>query len=504
MSSASQILADRHVKAVLGKAGQREQGAYYTPMPLAASIARLALQQWQDGRPAPQEPVLILDPAAGAGNLLVAAQAEADRLGLTTCLCGIDVDAGALAIARQRLPGAARLLVGDALEHGVIGRLAPPADPRSSRPYPRFDLVIGNPPFGLRTTLARDWGLLGNRADSYAAFMAMGVQLLAPGGILAFVVADSWLSIRSHEPLRRLVLGGLLGLLRLPIGAFPATVSTCLLLYRAPTAVRPARSLRAVDLTACSPASLPKQLSQWLARPPGSDRLGAAYDVDKRWMARIPGSPIFVGEPSLAELLTGDDGQVEPLGVQVLPGRDDRPAKVWRVERNGRSIALVRLGEVADVRHGLSTGANARYVRMHPDVAGRYPPVDPRRIASPERLAQITDRERQEGLPDDEPCFVPFDKGAPADAAAGWLPNYGVPTPYYVDWSRSALADMRRNPGFSWKNWRYFFRPGLTFSVSGVYAPTFRLGAGGVFEAKGSSLFSDLDPLLLLGILCSR
>ena len=44
-----------------------------------------------------------------------------------------------------------------------------------------------------------------------------------------------------------------------------------------------------------------------------------------------------------------------------------------------------------------------------------------------------------------------------------------------------------------------------TFSISGIYAPTFRLNSSGVFEAKGSGLFCDiLDDKLLLALVSSK
>jgi len=64
---------------------------------------------------------------------------------------------------------------------------------------------------------------------------------------------------------------------------------------------------------------------------------------------------------------------------------------------------------------------------------------------------------------------------------------------------------MRQNPGSAWKNQQFFFKPGLTFSISGIYAPTFRLNSAGVFEAKGSGIFCDaLSPEVLLALLCSN
>jgi len=128
---------------------------------------------------------------------------------------------------------------------------------------------------------------------------------------------------------------------------------------------------------------------------------------------------------------------------------------------------------------------------------------------SSEEIACLSEDEKIQGVDKDwealAGCFVPLEKGGASDAAGGWLPNYYVPTPYYINWAKGAIEDMRRNPGFAWKNERYFFKAGLTFSISGIYAPTFRLNSAGVFEAKGSGIFCDsIDNKILLSFFCSR
>ena len=85
------------------------------------------------------------------------------------------------------------------------------------------------------------------------------------------------------------------------------------------------------------------------------------------------------------------------------------------------------------------------------------------------------------------------------------MPNYFVPSNYFINWASGAIADMKRNIGCAWKNEEFFFKKGITFSVSGQYAPTFRLNSSAVFEAKGSCIFSDIiETEALLGVLCSK
>lgn len=130
-------------------------------------------------------------------------------------------------------------------------------------------------------------------------------------------------------------------------------------------------------------------------------------------------------------------------------------------------------------------------------------------ICPPDEMEQLSETEKRGGVEKDwkqlTGCFVPFEKGGESDSDDGWMPNYHVPTPYYINWAKGAIKDMRSNIGSAWKNEKYFFVKGLTFSISGIYSPTFRLNSGGVFEAKGSGIFCDYyDNELLLGILSSK
>ena len=143
--------------------------------------------------------------------------------------------------------------------------------------------------------------------------------------------------------------------------------------------------------------------------------------------------------------------------------------------------------------HGISTGDNKKYVRAKLGTKGSYDLIEDWMICTQEEIEKLTEQEKIQGLNKEwtklKECFVPFEKGGESDSDDGWLPNYYVPTQYYINWAKGAIADMGKNSGRRWLNEKYFFRKGLTFSISGIYAPTFRLNSSGVFEAKGSGLF---------------
>jgi hypothetical protein len=93
-----------------------------------------------------------------------------------------------------------------------------------------FDIVIGNPPYGVKVDdEIKDLYNLGSK-DCYGAFMAMAMKkLLKQNGVLSFIVSDTWLTIKTHYELREQVLNyQLKKIIRLHQDCFKATVNSCI------------------------------------------------------------------------------------------------------------------------------------------------------------------------------------------------------------------------------------------------------------------------------------
>jgi len=73
----------------------------------------------------------------------------------------------------------------------------------------RYDVVIGNPPWGAELEGWRPEELLarfpnsGSELDSYAIFTVRAFEMLKAGGILAFIVPNSWLTVNGYSQFRR-------------------------------------------------------------------------------------------------------------------------------------------------------------------------------------------------------------------------------------------------------------------------------------------------------------
>jgi len=80
---------------------------------------------------------------------------------------------------------------------------------RTVDPHDKYDLVIGNPPYG-RVTLNSDMrsrykrGLYGH-ANLYGLFTDLGIRLTRPGGVIAYVTPTSFLAGEYFKALRKLL-----------------------------------------------------------------------------------------------------------------------------------------------------------------------------------------------------------------------------------------------------------------------------------------------------------
>jgi len=216
--------------------------------------------------------------------------------------------------------------------------------------------------------------------------------------------------------------------------------------------------------------------------------------------------------------------------------------KIRLIEFNGKVVELVRFGDIADVKQGLATGDNKYYLYQNPEAEGTYKSIKEYKefLLSEDDLGKIRNNEdirlkviengihksRDEVNFDPDLWFggkyiIPYDKGGESDTESGWLPNYYVPTNYFIDWSTEAVKRLktltlkernRINGNYGgnnklcsrFQNKEFYFKEGITFSITGNYAPTFRLNSIGTFDVKGSFIDPPFDTLYCLGVLSSK
>ena len=192
----------------------------------------------------------ILDPACGSGAFLIAAfnflNAEQkrvrDRLSelrpgilthlspnadveiITGNLFGVDVNAESVEITKLALwlQTARRDRALESLDGSILHGNSLVDDPAfHQRPFDwgarfagivaegGFDIVLGNPPYvrmelvkQIKAHLQKRFRVASDRADLYAYFFELGVELLKPGGRLGFVSSSTFFRTGSGKPLR--------------------------------------------------------------------------------------------------------------------------------------------------------------------------------------------------------------------------------------------------------------------------------------------------------------
>jgi adenine-specific DNA-methyltransferase len=200
--------------AMLPEAIRSEWGAFYTPPALTARLMELAEEAGTDWCKA-----RVLDPACGGGAfLLPVALRMQERLPTLTAgrlldhfaghLSGFDIDPFAAQLTQTWLeiafaeisiktgrPFPSVIRVCNSLEQAVSGK--------------RFDLIIGNPPYGrlrLASELREQYqrSLFGH-ANLYGLFTDLALRWARKGGVIAYVTPTGFLAGEYFKALRALL-----------------------------------------------------------------------------------------------------------------------------------------------------------------------------------------------------------------------------------------------------------------------------------------------------------
>lgn len=167
---------------------KKQRGAYFTPTWLADSLAAWAIRSGADS---------VIDPAAGNGELLVAAVRRIRALGGNprSSIYGVELHSKTAQSLRHRLSdevNASRLIRGDFFQ--------------VQRKLGVCDAIIGNPPFVrhqgipkrmrpmMRSALNGRHEFVGGKASAWAYFLVASTQSLKTGGRLAMVLPSDLLN----------------------------------------------------------------------------------------------------------------------------------------------------------------------------------------------------------------------------------------------------------------------------------------------------------------------
>lgn len=420
------------------------------------------------------------------------------------------------------------------------------------------DLVIGNPPYGVKVSdTVKDHFCLGND-DSYGCFIVRGLELLSHMGCLSFVVSNTFQTTKTHQELRGIIFrtARIDKILQLHRAAFRGRdVFCCLIEFTKESIINNDYFYRYCDAWPIHPTSneylhalgnycvsskfvissdkfaeyqTNARLAGLRRNPPTLKQLENLYNTRQLTgirnlvqSQRAP-FPICGGNQSLFLLVADIEfSDLIKNSTAVFPtlGEIDCLEIIRRENSNSK---LIKLWQVARVITGLQTSDDERFLRKTPGVVPnarrRYiKDVDLNLTLHDVQLRRLSESQKADGISiidrSATPHFVPFDKGGEQDIESGELRSFWSPVDYWIDWSHDSVQELkRRNRSKSkgvkrprFQNSQFYFQEGIRFSPAGLYAPAFELSFGGVPGHKGSLILPIQSSIVnyLLGILCS-
>ena len=382
-----------------------------------------------------------------------------------------------------------------------------------------FDIVIGNPPYGgskISESIKTSLGL--GSSDPYGAFLARFIDdqhsPLEHKGVLALIVSDTYMTIKSHFQLRQKIMRSHIHkIIRVHPDTFKATVNTAISIFQFlknnKDEYDTSHICQMVDLTNIS---IHQNYNRYLdilyeTQEKANDYQFsspeyAIYHYTQDLIKTNSILPIFVSSSKLFSFMNDKDSSFKEFEYN---GKNTR---IRIINQNNRDIEVIFFGKIGESHHGISTGNNFEHLYFSGSKGKNLKKLNKSNLLDLNDIDKFTEAEKLYGVDPDKyngRYILPLDKGGASNTQTGWLPCYFVPTQYYIDWSKKSILQMQKNAGFAWKNSDFFFRKGITFSLTGVYAPTFRFNSHSVFEHNGSCLFSDFHDInFLIAILCSK
>ena len=448
----------------------------------------------------PPERVTLLDPACGTGHILLAAYSfwenayrtlgaakESIPEKILRQLYGLDLDPEAVRLA------SALLLLRGSETSGRLPKTLPrvfdfSAFPEASvagslwRPHPNaptngesnaphlsaegtlrrpFDAVVTNPPYLGAKGVSRELKAYLRQAGFIAPaqldglFIERGIEQVRPGGSVGMITMQSWMFLPTFERLRRKILAEttLETLLHLGVGAFASIGGEVV-------------STVAFTLRRESPAAKHRPVFHRLTDGGAEEKRRSFQTGAKKYQNRT---------------------QAEFADFSCAPLVYEMSERVREFLRRSPKLA-----DYAEIKQGMATGDNRRFLRKRSD-------VDPRELG----LGMAS---RAEAAASGKRWF-PYSKGVGFRKWAAEIPDV-------IDFADDGRELWASRPKAVIRNPDYFFRPGLSWSFVSTGPFSARLiPAGVIFDVGASMLFpkSERFPglneeearLLLLGWLNS-
>jgi hypothetical protein len=423
----------------------------------------------------------LIDPACGSGQFLLSAfdlfygcyratgvePAEAAKLVLAENIFGADIDVVAIWTSSlgllvksllvqensdTRLTNLCLSVAGPVDgERDLLGSISRDWLKRPNHVLNRsYDAVVTNPPYIGRKSLSRELKISLKRdyprcsADICAAFLERCCEMLSPGGRMGIITQSSLLTLPSYRDLREHLLSCYQfdSVIHCGTGVFPRAngekIDSVLLVAQAPVANDEAVS----PVAATANFDLRRRASHFVSlenKAPKSDELRRAISrIEKRDVHK-------------QQSVSTTSKQIDNLADRVMQSLKN----------------AAPLSSVAQVKQGLATTDNQRFVRCYWDICE-------------EELGSV---------------WVPYIKGAGSER---WYSDNNYVVKWGKDGSEIKQAVVAAYPYLkgksSWvvKNEQFYFKPGLCFSfINKHHLAVRRLPAGCIFDVASSAIFPE-------------
>ncbi|MFX0064288.1 MAG: N-6 DNA methylase [Candidatus Hermodarchaeota archaeon] len=381
----------------------------------------------------------------------------------------------------------------------------------------RFDYFIGNPPYGGKPSIERknlykriyrtsaevyNYRLGSN--DVYGLFLANAIKRVKDGGKICFLISDTFLSLRSHYMLRRLILDTckINEILLAPINLFrPMAISRSCIITLTKRLCEKGYTLRSDNkdwqtkrnclCKACKQRQenkirlVDRIIDQTEYENPPSEKMQI---ITQEEYEDVFNNPFWINVPAK---------YVETMKL-ANPKNKNRIKDDWKYEE---------LREHIDGGVGLQTGDNPSHLVIIKNSKlwkklQRSSKVETFRVMDAEKIADLTivGKERLKDYQTSgikgEKFLVPFVRRAESRywGTAGW----------YIDWSRESVEQIKNRSSARFQNTHLYFQRGfITNAHHGILKATLVEYS---IPAVNTNLYSgiDLETEVLLGYLNSK
>lgn len=308
-----------------------------------------------------------------------------------------------------------------------------------------YAVVVANPPYmgagnmgSLLTTFAREH-YAASRTDLFAMFIELCIRLAGRSGQVAMITMQSWMFLASFETLRERVL------------------------RHAPPAAMAHLGERAFDSIGGAVVSTTAFVLQ----------VGRSLGEVGSYVRLVDGRTESEKSEMLLAAAAGDEGRLYWSSGETFSQIPGTPIVYWLSEDVRRAFALGRpLGDVAELREGLSSSDADRFVRLWWEVPARSRVLD----APTPAVAKASGAR-----------WFPFNKGGDFRK---WYGNQE----YVINWQNGGAEILAERPKSTVRSPQFYFRSCVSWSKISTGSPSFRsYPQGFVLGSAAKSVYVDSE-----------